>query len=242
MVTGSTPAPVAEDWGMRTGGTPRRLTPAIIIQADGHPDYDGDINRRLRELAQYAWQQLADARRFDVAVLSGPQATKAEFESALVRLKGEAGLVIFFGHGCLCGDGWFETQPGMPPYVAMTDGVNSNLLESKVVYAVACHSAKVLGQRSVTGNHAARCYIGYAEELYIYREDGPAEPYIAPLKAGIRAIAKRKRCIDAYHAIRDEYLRRINYQWDRGVLEDAIGLYSSLDALSEPLGDQSAFV
>jgi hypothetical protein len=78
--------------------------------------------------------------------------------------------------------------------------------------------------------------------VYISRQGGPTWSYTAPLKAGIKALAEQKRCVQAHHAIRSSYESGIDAHLRRYQNLDALILANSLDALSQPLGNASASV
>jgi len=87
-----------------------------------------------------------------VTDLHKEKANKKEFEGRTKKLKPD--LVLLNGHG----DNVSVT--GHNNEVIVKDGENSNLLKNKITYAVACSSAKILGEACADSKTT---YIGYTE-------------------------------------------------------------------------------
>lgn len=86
--------------------------------------------------------------------LEGPKATKVNLENALK--KSQSKLVFLNGHGD-------ETVVlGHKDEPILTES-NVNLLNGKIVYALACESLAVLGKIAI--EKGVKAYIGYAEEF-----------------------------------------------------------------------------
>lgn len=87
-----------------------------------------------------------------VTDLHKEKANKKEFEGRMKKINPD--LVLLNGHG----DN--ESVKGHDNEILVKEGVNSNLLKNKITYAVACSSAKVLGEACAD---KATTYIGYDE-------------------------------------------------------------------------------
>lgn len=103
--------------------------------------------------------QAAEEKGVDVIDLNQNKAVRTEFEGR-VR-KTNPSLVILNGHGTE------DCVMGHDNQVLVKAGENEALLKNKITYAIACDSAKYLGQ-SCVDEHTA--YIGY-EKLFIFNAD-----------------------------------------------------------------------
>lgn len=86
--------------------------------------------------------------------LLGSDATKLNVEA---KLNGGVSFVVFHGHGS---DSSLATRGRANVREEVIDLSNCHYLKNKVVYAVACDSARVLGQEAI--NKGAKAYIGYS--------------------------------------------------------------------------------
>ena len=130
-----------------------------------------------------AWAEkvldFARNRGNNVVDLNRDRAVRNEFENVLHRVNPI--LVMLNGHGS---DREIAGQNGE---VLLRAGENTLLLAKRVVYALSCRSARVLGRDSIT--EGTRAYIGYVEDfVFMYSvnkrtrplEDKTAELFFGP--------------------------------------------------------------
>lgn len=124
----------------------------------------------------FAWSReiieskdLEDVSFFD---LQGEDANKKKVESYLSKQSPE--VVLFNGHGSPAEVFGFKDE------VLIKSNVNDYLLRGKIVYALSCSSASVLGQNSV--QRGAKVFIGY-KRSFILGTDKTREA--TPLKDSI---------------------------------------------------------
>jgi len=215
----------------------RNKIPAIVICA-----FTASINTRgiatcINDWAASGVKELKKSGRFEVIPIFGEDAMRSRISDALTKVRGRRGLVVFYGHGCVNAECLFscdnedesDRRAGLSPS-------NCGLLRGKIVYVVACHSAKRHGYRSVT--HGARCYIGYKDSIVVML----GREFTRSVNAGLRVFAsKQGSCRDAWNAIRNEYYTYYRqYVRDKSTLHIALNLYINLDALVKPIGDTMA--
>ncbi len=103
--------------------------------------------------------KVAESQGAKVLDLHGERANKEEFESKMKKLSPE--LVMLNGHGDL------DLVTGNKNQVLIKAGVNEELLKSKIVYALSCKSAKILGPASI--RVGALSYTGYEDDfIFVY--------------------------------------------------------------------------
>ena len=110
------------------------------------------------------WNQeikdLADDKGFTVHDLKGKDATK---ENTVSHLKKQAyDFIIFNGHGDP------NKIAGHKKEVIIQGGDNHQLLKTKIVYSVACSSARELGPKCVDSE--TKSYIGYENDFSLVRD------------------------------------------------------------------------
>ncbi|MBI2575342.1 hypothetical protein HYV82_05655 [Candidatus Woesearchaeota archaeon] len=101
---------------------------------------------------------LAQVKGFKVIDLHREKAVREEVESRLKRLP--ACLCVFNGHGSE------DTVTGHKNEPLITADKNGWLLKSKIVYAISCKSAKVLGIKSI--ENGAISYTGYDDDFIFF--------------------------------------------------------------------------
>lgn len=104
----------------------------------------------------------AQKKGMNVLDLSREDANMQKFESMVNKMS--PNLIVLNGHG---GD---DTVTGHNNQPLVTAGKNEKLLKSKIVYALSCRSAKVLGPRSVEAG--AISYTGYDDDFIFSYEPG----------------------------------------------------------------------
>lgn len=127
------------------------------------------------------------------------------------------------------------------PFLSAISAMNSDLLSKKIVYVVACHSAKSLGPYSAVQNKHAKCYIGYRDKITVGVDDGLVLGFRHSANAGLEILSRENgTCEAAWAAIRNQYDHWIEHWAKRNSMLNALALMNNLDALSEPLGDANA--
>lgn len=107
-----------------------------------------------------------DAKIFD---LPRERANKKEFESKIKKFS--PNLVMLNGHGD------DDIVMGHKNEILIKAGMNENVLKGKIVYALSCRSAKVLGPKSV--NAGALNYTGYEDDfIFMYEPNLFTRPLI----------------------------------------------------------------
>jgi len=97
----------------------------------------------------------AEAKGFQLLDLKEGRANRKEFES-MVGSK-EPSLILFYGHGSSCKVAGYNDE------VLIEAGDNDGILKSKIIHALSCKSAQILGPRSI--DSGALTYIGYDEDF-----------------------------------------------------------------------------
>lgn len=180
-----------------------------------------------------------------VMALEGNRAKKEQVVQVLSEMIDQRGAVIFYGHGCKSGQALMEAilneAEAIRPAINLT---NCGLLRRKIVYAVACHSARELGPRAV--EKFATSYIGYSGRLALMVNQRLIPGIEDCLNAGLTELLQnRKSCGDAVLAMYRAYgeLRRsfILKKGEKDMVACAMAVGNSQEALvSKPLGHSGA--
>jgi hypothetical protein len=108
----------------------------------------------------------AEGQGIRVFDLRREKATRKIFES---YNKKNPNLIVFNGHGS------YDRVNGHANEPIIIAGVNESQLDSRIVYSIACGSARELGKKSVEAG--AKSYIGYEEDFwFIYDENSVNRP------------------------------------------------------------------
>jgi hypothetical protein len=216
-----------------------RAVPVVLVHAPVPEHLDNGATLRALAWAESAFAVFREDSRFRVIPLFGELAKRTTIEDTLRGIAGEKGLVVFYGHGSNCGHSLIESQDGPgPALMAALCTCNADLLANKIVYAVACHSAKTLGSTAVGSGTIS--YIGYWSYVWTAPGDS-AEGFMESANAGLRVLARDGGTTgEAYRAIRDEYLLWIRFWRASGNHERKLALMQALGGLREPLGDLGA--
>jgi len=112
---------------------------------------------------------LAESKGIKVLDLHREKANKDEFENRLKKLFPK--LVMFNGHGDS------DLVTGHKNQILIKAGVNEELLKDKIVYALSCKSAKVLGPKSIQAG--ALNYTGYEDDfIFVYEPELFSRPLL----------------------------------------------------------------
>lgn len=120
-------------------------------------------------LSKWSGETLSFAEEKGVKIfdLHRDKATKEEIESRLTKFPCD--LVLLNGHGD------YDKVTGHNNQALISVGDNENLLKSKIIYAISCRSAKILGKKSVEAG--AKNYTGYDEDfIFVYEPDRMVRP------------------------------------------------------------------
>lgn len=110
---------------------------------------------------------LSEAKGIKVLDLHQEKANRQEFEAKVKKFS--PNLIVFNGHGSE------EVVTGHKNQVLVAVNDNEKILCSKIVYAISCRSAKILGKKSVEAG--ALNYTGYEEDfIFIYEPDKISRP------------------------------------------------------------------
>ncbi|MBU4245715.1 MAG: hypothetical protein ABIF85_03650 [Nanoarchaeota archaeon] len=138
-------------------------------------------NKEMINAAQKKGMKVLDLNRED--------ANRQKFESMIIKMS--PNLVVLNGHG----DDNTVTGHNNQPLVKA--GENESLLKSKIVYALSCRSAKILGPKSVESG--AISYTGYDDDFIFSYEpenisrplhDGTAKLFLEPSNLFVDSLIK----------------------------------------------------
>lgn len=111
--------------------------------------------------------EFAEERGYSVFDLDGERAKQQELASVIS--KKDPTVVMLNGHGDA------QTITGQHGEVLVKAGTNEDILKAKIVYALSCGSAKILGPKSI--EKGAYAYIGYDEDfIFMYSNDKRTRP------------------------------------------------------------------
>lgn len=159
-----------------------------------------------------AWAEkiikLAEEKGFRTIDLHKNRAVKKQVEGILS--KKNPALVFLNGHG---GPNFIV---GHDEQVILEAGLNDHLLQSKIIYALSCSSALILGPSSV--EKGATAYIGYNDEFALVydigkrtrpEEDKLADLFLGPSNQVMVSLLKGHEVQEAYKNSRDFFRRNI---------------------------------
>lgn len=113
--------------------------------------------------------KIAESQGAKVLDLQGERANAEEFKEKMEKFSPE--LVMLNGHGDVDLITGHKNQP------LIEAGINEDMLKSKIVYALSCKSAKVLGPKSVQAG--ALSYIGYEDDfIFVYEPELFSRPLL----------------------------------------------------------------
>ena len=153
---------------------------------------------------------LAKEKGFSVLDLADKRANVKEFNS-MVR-KHEPSFVFINGHGdenMVC---------GQDNEILVEAGKNEDIFSSKIIYALSCKSAKILGRKSI--EKGALVYIGYEDDFIFFRdnekisrplEDKTAALFLEPSNQLVRSILKGHSAEDASNRSKNKFYENIKF-------------------------------
>ncbi len=163
----------------------------------------------------YKWSEslinVAEKNGISVSDFKATKAIRNEIEKFLK--KQIPLLVVFNGHGSE------DSICGYKDEVLIKSGENEHLLKSKIIYAVSCNSAKVLGK--ITVDKGAKCFIGYDDvfvSLYDKNcssgrelEDNIAKPFLDSSNQVVLSLLNGKKSREAYDKSQSTFRKWIEY-------------------------------
>ncbi len=162
----------------------------------------------------YYWASLvlefAKTRTFSVYDLEGEKAKPELFKSYIVR--NNPSLVFFNGHGNP------KQIAGHNNEVLIEVNKNEDLLKGRVVYALSCSTATVLGKSCV--DSGAKAYIGYTDE-YVFAtsadcisrplQDNLAKMFLEPSNLVMTTLIKGNSVYEAYSRSKEALFKNLKF-------------------------------
>ena len=195
----------------------------------------------------YAWSSLAIKQFKNVGLkvidLAKKKANPKNFNRAIRK---NPNLVFFNGHGSK------EVITGHDNQILISAGVNESCLSGKIVYAVACQAAAVLGKKCVQAK--TKAFIGYKENFYLCTSQSKEKPLLKDKLAALfldpsntipLAIAQGNTASTSYHKSQNEMYNNLNYLLSTKALKterDAAPYLWSNIRCQSLLGDKQAII
>ncbi len=195
----------------------------------------------------YAWASkvilAAEKENFDIIDLEGEKANKESLESVLK--KKNPSLVFLNGHGSP------DAVCGHNDKVIVQAGLNDKILEKRLVYALSCDSAEILGKEAV--RNGAKVYIGYNRPFAFLADrnsgttplrDKKAQPFLESSNRVAIDMIRGKTAGEAFDKSQTEFERCIEY-YSTSTEPDASEIMRWLiwDKLAQKLiGDKNASI
>ncbi len=220
---------------------------AIIIQTAGPENGESGVDTFTRAWATSAVKRLKDRRRYRVITIRDADATRATVERVLTRVRNRRGILVFYGRGCDCGGSLLQSKRSAKErWMPLVDGANASLLRNKIVYVVACHSAKCLA--GYARKNGAIAYIGYVDKVSpgitgsVPDAGHVRRGFTECMNAGLRILTERAgTCAEARNAIHDELTRWIHIFIRKRSIKNAWAMMVCRGALvPSPIGAQQA--
>jgi len=201
----------------------------ILVRPRGAHWYRGGQFYSNPTRSTYPWASLIkeqfETQGWRVCDLGENLAVTTQVESTLQSV--DSTVFVFYGHGSEDG---MEGQNGEP----LIHLGNVNLLKDKIVYVVACWTAKVLGKQA---EHFVRCYCGYDDEIILRLDKFYLEKLGECVNAGLFVMLEGSTSEQARQRIVAEYEHWIDYfsigdgNVDKRSVEFAADLRHNRDAL-----------
>jgi hypothetical protein len=175
-----------------------------------------------------------------IVELRKEQANKQELVNMIEKENPQ--LVIFNGHGGYDSIGGFNRE------ILIKCDDNEKVLSGKIVHALACRCAKVLGNKCITlGTH---CFIGYQEDFHLWttskdsKEDQLADRtasfFLDPAYEAIIAIVEGQKTGEAFIRSQNMYRQKLTESIAMGQSETILASIFHNMQNQVCLGDQTA--
>ena len=171
------------------------------------PEHD-DITHYLSNWSKETIK-VAENQGVKVLDLHGEKANKKEFEDKMKKFS--PALVMINGHGDI------DLVMGHKDKILIKAGLNEELLKSKIVYALSCKSAKVLGPKSI--RVGALSYTGYEDDfIFVYEPelfsrpllDKTAELFLRPSNIFIESLIKGNSIKESFERSKNSLKKNFN--------------------------------
>ncbi|RPH96547.1 hypothetical protein EHM69_00915 [candidate division KSB1 bacterium] len=170
------------------------------------------VNYPLFEEVVSEIQMALDARGVETHVVNLNGQALDNHLDLLRDLKEEAGILAFYGHGCLCGCSlMFKTE-------SVVGVIDMEVLSNKsVLYTIACHAAKSLGRKFIEV-YKDRGFFGYDDVFMLGINDVKHRDFqVALLRSaqiGLhRMISENVSCQEAARSVRIGYRHLLHDVW-----------------------------
>ena len=160
----------------------------------------------------FAWSKEITKEKYQIEYkfleLEGKEANREKVESYLKKQNPK--LVLFNGHGSdnfICG---FKDN------ILIQSEVNDNLLKGKIVYALSCRSANILGKTAV--KKGTDSFIGYEDDFVIVTDsereatplkDNIASSFLKPSNRLVISLLKGKTARESLDKSKEEFKKEI---------------------------------
>mgnify|MGYP001568312638 FL=1 len=176
----------------------------FLITLPNHDDTTHYLSAWSKEIIK-----IANDFSLKVFDLSGEKANRKEFESKIKSLSPK--LVMLNGHGDK------DIVMGHRNEILIKAGENDDLLKLKIVYALSCSSAKILGLESV--KKGALNYTGYLDDfIFMYEPnlfsrpnlDKTAGLFLSPSNVFIESLIKGNSVKESFERSRKAIIKNFN--------------------------------
>ena len=203
------------------------------------PDHDNET----KYLYEYSKEYIKFAEDKGMQIISFPENKCNKENVEKLILKQNPDLIIFNGHGnekVICG--CRATEDKKVPTIKIKDGQrdeiiidmnNKEIIKSKIIYSVACSSAKKLGVE-VAKSHAKTAFIGYEEEFIFLMDTGKmckplsdpiAKPFLEPSNQIVMSLLKGETTGEAYNKSQTVFQKWIDhFQSETAALQDSLSI------------------
>jgi hypothetical protein len=180
------------------------MSATFLITLPNHDDTTHYLSAWGKEVIK-----IAKETGLKVLDLSGERANRKEFENKVKNLSPK--LVMLNGHG----DDNLVTGYKNEPLVKAGD--NEGLLKEKIVYALSCRSAKVLGPESIKSG--ALNYTGYEDDfIFMYEPELFSRPhldktaglFLDPSNTFIESLIKGNNVKESFKRSRNAIIKNFN--------------------------------
>ena len=141
-----------------------QMNKAVVIT---QPDYD----YTTRYISAWAGKiiDLCRKKKIQTITLKGKRSNRHEFESVVKKVNPR--FIFLNGHGNEI------AVAGQDGEILVQLNINESTLRSRIIYALSCRSAKILGKEGIS--KGVETYIGYKED-FIFSYDENELPLLAP--------------------------------------------------------------
>lgn len=159
-----------------------------------------------------AWSEkvikIALEKNDTIVCLKDNRVNRKNFESIIIKTK--PSFIMLNGHGNE------DTVAGQDNKPIVQAGDNEKILAKKIIYALSCRSAKILGPASI--NSGAKCYIGYTDDFIFVidkekrskpLEDNSAALFLESSNKVAASIIKRKTTGQSYQDSQKAFKKNI---------------------------------